>query len=211
MHGRIECYHPWLTHSCVFSQHPQGFIIPAFIPLSPSTPGLSSEQGNETTCQGRGTKREHVEERIRPGEEVLGLRGGKSRKKGMQRESEREGKWKKGNYNVDFPLCYLYLMKPLFCIYNISFVVSFCKHLYVTYKTPWGILSILLSAVDALIRAPQEDGWHCAKEEDVLTYKGLGGLKEWHELRAYIIVRWETFCLLSNVIWNFSCLWSCLT
>lgn len=44
--------------------------------IIPSTPGPSSEQGNETTCQGRRTKREHVEERIRLEEEVWGFGGG---------------------------------------------------------------------------------------------------------------------------------------
>lgn len=39
--------------------------------------GPSAEgRGNETSCQGRRTKREHVEERIRPGEEVWELWGG---------------------------------------------------------------------------------------------------------------------------------------
>lgn len=36
---------PWLTHSCVFSQHPRGFIIPAFIPLSPAHRGCPRSRG----------------------------------------------------------------------------------------------------------------------------------------------------------------------
>ncbi|TNN75497.1 hypothetical protein EYF80_014309 [Liparis tanakae] len=62
-----------------------GVYHPGIHSIIPGKTGLSSEQGNETTCQGRGTKREHVEERIRAGEEVLGFGEGKG---GMQEESE---------------------------------------------------------------------------------------------------------------------------
>ncbi len=67
--------------------------------IIPSTLGLSSEQGNEATCQGRRTKRERVEERIRRGEEARGFRGGKSReKKGCRRRgNERDVRMEQGN------------------------------------------------------------------------------------------------------------------
>lgn len=87
---------PWLTHSCVFSWHPRGFITSAFHSIIPSTPGLSSEQRNKTTCQGRRTKREHVEQRIRLGEEVcvyvcVCWGGGGVGEKGMREERECQG------------------------------------------------------------------------------------------------------------------------
>lgn len=51
---------PCLTHSCVFSLHPRGFIIPAFIPLSRNTPGLSFGAGERDDLSGSQNKEESM-------------------------------------------------------------------------------------------------------------------------------------------------------
>lgn len=51
---------PCLTHSCVFSRHPRGFIIPAFIPLSRNTPGLSFGAGERDDLSGSQNKEESM-------------------------------------------------------------------------------------------------------------------------------------------------------
>lgn len=115
-----------LTHSCVFSQDPWGVYHSSIHSIIPGTPGPSSEQGNEATCQGRRTKREHVEERIRLEEEVWGLGGGNIEEKKDAREEGTRGmeeldKGVKGgtpfflhsyNVNVSFGPCFFFLHKP---------------------------------------------------------------------------------------------------
>ncbi|CAB1419024.1 unnamed protein product [Pleuronectes platessa] len=53
-------------------QHPRGLYHSSISFHYPEHTGAVLEQGNETTCQGGRTKREHVEQRIRLGGEVWG-------------------------------------------------------------------------------------------------------------------------------------------
>lgn len=58
------------TRSCVFSRHPRGALVSQHSFHYPERGGAVLEAENKTARQGRGTKREHVERRIRPGEEA---------------------------------------------------------------------------------------------------------------------------------------------
>lgn len=70
---------PCLTHSCVFSRHPRGFIIPAFIPLSQNTPGLSFGAGERDDLSGSQNKEESMSRSGLDRERKCGASGGEGR------------------------------------------------------------------------------------------------------------------------------------